>query len=162
MSKKKRHFIMHCLVFDAMKEPLALSLILLLPLFLSSLWLSLFHSLTCSCLSFIPLLLFHLLPLSLPHHLPFPPTTRPPPPPSRCKLRGLKSLKALTPVALIAAAAPTLAVWMGMNISSGGEEERGVEGGSGVEVDGEKRGGRRKRGRMSRGAKQVRGKRRHK
>lgn len=48
-------------------------------------------------------------------------------------------------MALIAAAAPTLAVWMGMNISSGGEEERGVEGRSGVEVDGEKRGGRRKK-----------------
>lgn len=63
---------MCCLVFDAMKELLGLSLILLLPLFLSSLWLSLFHSLTCSFLSFIPLLLFHLLPLSLPHHLPFP------------------------------------------------------------------------------------------
>lgn len=53
-------------------------------------------------------------------------------------------------MALIAAAAPTLTVWMGMNISSGGEEERGVEGGSGVEVDGEKRGGRRKKGRMRR------------
>lgn len=34
-------------------------------------------------------------------------------------------MKAPTPVALIAAAvAPTLAAWMAMNISSGGEEER--------------------------------------
>lgn len=76
---------------------------------------------------------------------PFLPTTLTHPPPlslSRCKLRGLSSLKALTPVALIAAAvAPTLAAWMAMNISSGGEEERGVRVG---------------RGRLGRGAKQVR------
>lgn len=65
------------------------------------------------------------------------------PPRSRCKLRGLSSLKALTPVALIAAAvAPTLAAWMAMNISSGGEEERRVSGGG--------------RGRLGRGAEQVR------
>lgn len=52
-------------------------------------------------------------------------------------------MKALTPVALIAAAvAPTLAAWMAMNISSGGEEERRASGGG--------------RGRLERGAKQVR------
>lgn len=52
-------------------------------------------------------------------------------------------MKALTRVALIAAAvAPTLAAWMAMNISSGGEEERRVSGGG--------------RGRLGRGAEQVR------
>lgn len=84
--------------------------------------------------------------LPFPSSLFYPPTPPPPPhPPPRscCKLRGPSSLKALTPVALIAAAvAPTLAAWMAMNISSGGEEERRVSGGG--------------RGRLGRGAEQVR------
>lgn len=102
---QKESVIMYFLVFEGLFR---LSLILLL-LF--------FHSITVSLFFLSPAspLLFHIPSFFLPHHLSL----------SFCKLRGLKSLKAFTPVALAAA---MLSVWMCMNISSGGERGRGKSG----------------------------------
>lgn len=100
---------MCCLAFDVLRKLPGLSLILLRPLFVSGCHgssLPLFPH-TCSLPSlFLPSLSTHS--LSTSPHDPF--------------SRGLECLKASTPVA--PTAAPTLLVWMAMNISSGVEKER--------------------------------------